>query len=85
VFAIGCAKLGVSRNDVRVVLEADGTEVDEEDYFSFLNSDATLMLLSPSQQWRPAGLGEFSAKGRAISNPILLIDQQYCCEYCNRT
>ena len=35
----------------------DGTEVDEEDYFSFLNSDATLMLLTPADQWRPAGLG----------------------------
>ncbi|XP_070186579.1 DNA fragmentation factor subunit alpha-like isoform X2 [Littorina saxatilis] len=52
----GRAKLGSPNGDVRVVLEADGTEVDEEDYFSFLNSDATLMLLTPSDKWRPAGL-----------------------------
>ena len=53
----GCAKLGLPNSGVRVVLEMDGTEVDEEDYFSFLNSDATLMLLTPADQWRPAGLG----------------------------
>ena len=53
----GCAKLGLPNNCVRVVLETDGTEVDEEDYFSFLNSDATLMLLTPADRWRPARLG----------------------------
>ncbi len=53
----GCAKLGLPNSGVHVVLEMDGTEVDEEDYFSFLNSDATLMLLTPADQWRPAGLG----------------------------
>ncbi|KAK7507662.1 hypothetical protein BaRGS_00001597 [Batillaria attramentaria] len=54
----GSAKLGISDANVRVVLEADGTEVDEEDYFSFLPSDATLMLLTPSDKWRPVGLEE---------------------------
>ena len=53
----GRAKLGLPNSGVRVVLEMDGTEVDEEDYFSFLNSDATLMLLTPADRWRPAGLG----------------------------
>ncbi|XP_076459061.1 DNA fragmentation factor subunit alpha-like isoform X2 [Babylonia areolata] len=52
----GCEKLGLPyNNEIRVVLEADGTEVDEEDYFSFLNSDTTFMLLCTREIWRPAG------------------------------
>lgn len=43
-----------------MVLEADGTEVDEEDYFSFLPSDATLMFLIPADKWRPCGLEDLA-------------------------
>lgn len=71
----GRAKLGLSGGDAHVVLEADGTEVDEEDYFSFLNSDATLMLLTPCQKWRPAGLEETSGKDEpdtAVSSGVSL-------------
>ncbi|KAL8587697.1 hypothetical protein ACOMHN_020915 [Nucella lapillus] len=54
----GCSKLGVPKDSVHVVLEGDGTEVDEEDYFSFLNSDTTLMMLSSGERWKPAGQEE---------------------------
>lgn len=58
-YETGCAKLGLvtSLEKVRVVLEADGTEVDDEDYFSFLPNDSILMLLTHTETWRPSGFG----------------------------
>ncbi|PVD35311.1 hypothetical protein C0Q70_02271 [Pomacea canaliculata] len=47
----GCKKLALKEDNVRVVLEADGTEVDEEDYFNFLPSDTTLLFLTNNDKW----------------------------------
>lgn len=49
-----CEKLGIS-GSVKVVLEQDGTEVDEEDYFITLERNTSLMLLTSEQSWEPAG------------------------------
>lgn len=38
-------------NDVTVVFEADGTEVDEDEYFQFLPFNTTLMVLSGDEKW----------------------------------
>ena len=43
--------------EVRVVLESDGTEVDEEDYFTFLPYNTTMMILRQGEHWRPPGAG----------------------------
>lgn len=40
---------------MKVVLEQDGTEVDEEDYFSTLERNTSLMLLKTNEKWGPAG------------------------------
>lgn len=40
---------------MKVVLEQDGTEVDEEDYFSTLERNTSLMLLAPNEKWVPPG------------------------------
>lgn len=48
-------KLGLNGEAVKVVLEQDGTEVDEEDYFSTLERNTSLMLLAPNEKWCPPG------------------------------
>jgi DNA fragmentation factor alpha subunit len=48
-------KLGLNGEAVKVVLEQDGTEVDEEDYFSTLERNTSLMLLAPNEKWGPPG------------------------------
>ena len=47
-----------SPGTLRVILEADGTEVDDEDYFSFLPLNPTLMLLREGECWELAGAGK---------------------------
>ena len=37
----------------RVVLEEDGTEIDSEEYFSFLPDNSILMMLSSDSEWTP--------------------------------
>ncbi|KAK3106261.1 hypothetical protein FSP39_016255 [Pinctada imbricata] len=50
--------LGISEDDpVLVVLEEDGTEVDDEDYFAFLPHNTTIMILRQGQTWMPQGAG----------------------------
>lgn len=47
-----CEKLEVDQNSVvKIVLDMDGTEVDDEEYFSTLESNTVLMLLIDSQRW----------------------------------
>ncbi|XP_032228827.1 DNA fragmentation factor subunit alpha [Nematostella vectensis] len=48
--ARGSEKLNIAR-DCRVFLEEDGTEVDDEEYFSFLPDQTKLMLVEPGSSW----------------------------------
>lgn len=50
----GSQKLGLQGQNVTVVLEDDGCEVDEEDYFSFLPDDTIFMFLEGSVKWTSA-------------------------------
>lgn len=46
-------KLNIDQSEnVKIVFEADGTEVDEDDYFQFLPFNTTLMLLRPGETWK---------------------------------
>lgn len=54
VFLSACEKLSLS-GSIKVVLEQDGTEIDEEDYFSTLDKNTTLMLLPADLNWSPPG------------------------------
>lgn len=65
-------KLGMCGPVVKVVLEQDGTEVDEEEYFCTLERNTSLMLLGPNDKWVPPGRGYRSNNdevdgGRGIS------------------
>ncbi|PZC84128.1 DNA fragmentation factor subunit alpha [Helicoverpa armigera] len=46
-------KLGMPSENLTVVLESDGTEVDDEEYFSTLDPDTSLMILHGLEKWAP--------------------------------
>lgn len=46
-------KLGLPSENLTVVLESDGTEVDDEEYFSTLDPDTALMILHGNEKWAP--------------------------------
>ncbi|CAG5027994.1 unnamed protein product [Parnassius apollo] len=46
-------KLGLPSENLTVVLECDGTEVDDEEYFSTLDPDTALMILHGNEKWTP--------------------------------
>ena len=43
--------------EVAAVLEEDGTEISDEDYFAFIRHNTTIMLLRLGQKWLPVGAG----------------------------
>ena len=43
--------------EVAAVLEEDGTEISDEDYFAFIRHNTTIMLLRQGQKWLPVGAG----------------------------
>lgn len=45
----------MSLEDVTVVLEGDGTEIDDEEYFATLEAHTNLMILTRDQRWQPTG------------------------------
>ncbi|XP_075226963.1 DNA fragmentation factor subunit alpha-like [Lycorma delicatula] len=49
-----CEKLGIT-GSVKVVLEQDGTEVDEEEYFNTLERNTSLMILAGNEKWVQQG------------------------------
>lgn len=53
----GRDKLGVSIGEpVRLVLESDGTQVEDAEYFRTLPANTILLLLRPGERWLPAGV-----------------------------
>jgi len=48
----GCEKLSYE-GAVSVVLEEDGTVVEDEDYFALLERNTTFILLTDGEKWKP--------------------------------
>ena len=44
-------KFGVTAANCRVFLDSDGTEIEEEEYFSFLEDQTKLMIASEGEEW----------------------------------
>ena len=44
-------KFGLTPTTCRVFLEKDGTEIDSEEYFSFLDDQTKLMVVSDGEEW----------------------------------
>lgn len=55
----GRSKLGIAAGNCRVFLDSDGTEIDDEEYFSFLEDQTKLMIVCDGDDWT-AGLQNFS-------------------------
>lgn len=51
----GCKKLDQASEHVTVVLEEDGTVVDDEDYFAFIPENTVLMFLIGEEKWTERG------------------------------
>ena len=55
-YVAGKDKLGVPQNEpARLVLESDGTQVEDGEYFRTLPNNAVLLLLRPGERWHPPG------------------------------
>lgn len=53
----GKEKLDVSGGKpLTLVLEEDGTEVDDEEYFRFLQPNSVFLLLQEGESWHPSGM-----------------------------
>jgi len=46
------SKLGISPASCRVFLERDGTEVNDEEYFGFLEGQTKFMVVSDGEEWK---------------------------------
>jgi len=56
-YPAGREKLGVGvTENVRAVLETDGTQVDDSEYFRSLPDNTVFLLLRPGERWCPAGV-----------------------------
>ncbi|XP_054165415.1 uncharacterized protein LOC128962985 [Oppia nitens] len=60
-------KLGYDNvTDLRVVLESDGTEVEDETYFQTAEKDTIFLLLKAEERWLPPGVEALKAAINAI-------------------
>ncbi|GAB1598371.1 DNA fragmentation factor subunit alpha-like [Argonauta hians] len=60
--------------DIKLVLEEDGTEVDDEDYFKFISSGTIFQILSQFQIWKPlpsGGNDVYDGPPGTISNELV--------------
>ncbi|KAJ6641410.1 Cell death activator CIDE-3, partial [Pseudolycoriella hygida] len=63
----GKDKLGVSASEsVRLVLECDGTQVEDGEYFRTLANNTVLLLLRQGERWYPTGVDVIKAAISAI-------------------
>lgn len=60
--ATGKDKLGVPASEpVRLVLESDGTQVEDGEYFRTLANNTVLLLLRQGERWYPTGVDVIKA------------------------
>ena len=65
---LGSEKLGYDE-PMTVVLEGDGTIVEDEDYFELLEANTTFILLTDGETWKPVWetgekVGEIGKRGK---------------------
>ncbi|XP_023228463.1 uncharacterized protein LOC111628848 [Centruroides sculpturatus] len=80
----GGDKLGYSTwSDLKVVIESDGTEVEDDNYLHVVERDTVLQLLCPEETWLPPGVEALRAAIAAIPrivynaiNSMELVDKE---------
>lgn len=56
-FFSGKEKLNIAQNEpIRLVLETDGTQIEDPEYFKTLPNNTTVLLLRNDEYWYPAGV-----------------------------
>lgn len=68
--SIGASKLGYSTdnpNQLKIVLESDGTEVEDDQYFQLADDETIFLLLQNDEKWIPAGV-EALKSGKIFTN-----------------
>lgn len=72
VFSSGKEKLNIALNEsVKLVLETDGTQIEDPEYFKTLPNNTTVLLLRNDEFWYPAGVDAIKT-GYYESNAIQL-------------
>lgn len=62
IFVTGKEKLSVAASEpVRLVLESDGTQVEDGDYWRTLPPNTVLLLLRQGERWYPTGVDVIKA------------------------
>lgn len=62
IISLGKDKLGVPASEpVRLVLECDGTQVEDGEYFRTLANNTVLLLLRQGERWYPVGVDVIKA------------------------
>ena len=69
-----CVEVGAG--DCVLVLEQDGTEVDEEEYFQLLPPNTVLMLLPPGREWSRRGVTTWPGPPPGLAPPPALLAAQ---------
>jgi len=64
------SKFGATAANCRVFLDSDGTEIDEEEYFSFLEDQTKLMIVSEGEEWTTGQESFSSSQGRTGSGSL---------------
>ncbi|XP_031555478.1 uncharacterized protein LOC116292332 [Actinia tenebrosa] len=47
----GCQSLGLTASSCRVFIDSDGTEIEDDEYFSFIEEQSVLMLVEDGEDW----------------------------------
>ncbi|GBM99053.1 hypothetical protein AVEN_161258-1 [Araneus ventricosus] len=69
----GASRLGLPGADVKIVLESDGTEVEDDIYFQTIDRDTIFLILCPGERWLPPGVEALRA---ALSIYANILDPQ---------
>lgn len=70
----GAEKLGYDNvSDLRVVLECDGTEVEDDTYFQTAEKDTIFLLLKSGERWLPPGVEALKAGQTLLSFQFIYI------------
>jgi len=65
---------------VKVVLEQDGTEIDDDEYFNTMERNTTLMILINDQKWLPPGKLPRLEKTVIVCKSVSMRDSCYECK-----
>lgn len=69
--------MGLPGADVKIVLESDGTEVEDDIYFQTIDRDTVFLLLNPGERWLPPGVEALRAGKNELILYILLFSITY--------